>query len=157
MKRNKLVPIMAGLIILTGAGVSNIVMAQFSRSKLMVNNDNISHNEEDTGPESDPKVEEHNLQNEFRGINLTPQQFDQIKQARRQFRDGFKQAALSNFGSLFQMTLLPKKEAEDMGTNIFRNPIVNYSEAISKILTPEELKIWHRNLEEGAKRNQQGS
>lgn len=155
MKRNRFMSIMAGLIILTGTGISNIAMAQVSRGNLIV--DNNFMNGEVTNPESDPKVEERNIKDEFRGINLTAQRFDQIKQARRQFHNGLRQAFKSNIGSILQLVLLPGKEAEDRLGNLLRNPMSDYSEALTNILTPEEIKIWQQNGERIQKRNQQGS
>lgn len=99
----------------------------------------------------DPAAEERNLKEEFQGTNLTPEQFEQVRQARRQFRDELKQVS-QDFGSILQLVFLPQDEGERRAGDVLGNPITNYSNALSKILTPEQIEIWQQNMEEYAGR-----
>ncbi|MGG6270727.1 hypothetical protein ACQ4M3_39410 [Leptolyngbya sp. AN03gr2] len=134
------------------AGLSSSAVAQIPRRSLLngINQGNQS-NLPITDHESDPSVEERNLRNEFRGINLTPQQFEQLRKARRQLRADLKQIMSGNMGQLLMLFVLPKAQADQRSVEIFKNPMGNYASAISKTLTPEQFKIWQRNVEQGAK------
>ena len=150
MKCRLLLPtlVATSTILMIGFGVSNnIAVAQLSEDALIDSIDKIPMNGEVIDHESDPAVEERNIKNEFKGIDLTPQRLEQIKQARRQLRTGLKQVMKSDFSQILKVVFLPKQQAEERAGNILENPIAGYGEAISKILTPEEIKIWQRNLE----------
>ena len=151
MKRRFLLPIFATGLLLTSLGVSQIANAQSSEDGLIKPSDEIPFEEgEIQDEESDPAVEERNLRKEFRGIELTPEEFEQVSQARRQFRQELAEAIKNNYGSIIQLVFLPQSEAETQAGKVLGNPITNYSDAISQILTPEEIKIWQQNMEEDA-------
>lgn len=155
MKRNKLMAILVGAIVLSSIGVFNAVAQSPSQRDLINSINKIPMTDEQiTDPESDPVVETRNLQVEFKGTNLTPQQFEQIRQARRQFRADIKQVMSDDLGKILQLVFLPKAQAEKQSVEVLGNLIAGYSNAVSRILTPEQIKIWQQNLERGAQSRQ---
>lgn len=157
MKPRFLLPVIATALLLTNLGVSQVAIAQLSQEDLIESIDEIPFGDiKIIEREYDPAVQERNLRKEFRGIDLTPQEFEQIRQARRKFHQELKTVVKKDFGSIIQLVFLPKAEAESRSGEVFSNPLTNYSNAMSKILTPEEIKIWQQNMEESAhkRRNQ---
>ena len=153
MKNLFFLPIFAIGLLLTGLGFSQVAIAQSSQDDLIESIDEIPFEEgEIQDEESDPAVEERNLRKEFRGIELTPEEFDRVRQARRQFRQELTEVMQQDFGSILQLVFLPQSEAEERSGKVLGNPIANYGRAISQVLTPEEIKIWQRNMEEDAQK-----
>lgn len=75
-----------------------------------------------TEDESNPAVEARNIGREFRGVNLTPQQREQVLKARRQMRAEF-QWAVSSPGSLvtiFRMIFSSGADAERVARFVAR-------------------------------------
>ncbi|MGF1499638.1 MAG: hypothetical protein ACFB8W_22865 [Elainellaceae cyanobacterium] len=105
--------------------------------------------------ESDPAVETRNLEREFAGTNLTPEQFEQVRQVRRQFRAEMVEAAQTRFPQLLLMMLLPQERAERLAGNIFGDAIANYGEGVAEIFTPEQLTTRQQNMEEYVQSSQQ--
>ena len=153
MKRQLVLSIFAAIALIGGLSGQNVASAQFSEDFLIESIDEIPMEGEVTDHESDPAVEEQNLREEFRGVDLTAEQFEQVRQARRQFRDEMTQILSEDFGSVLQLVFLPQAEAESRSVNVLGNPIVNYGNALSEILTPEQIEIWQKNMEADAERS----
>jgi Spy/CpxP family protein refolding chaperone len=162
MKRHFLTSTLTGLIILAGIIIPTSVQAQSTpdRSQPGVMTDLLNQIPlagEVTDLESDPAVEERNLRQEFRDIEMTNPQFDQIRQARRQFRTDLGEIMTSNLGGLIQLIFLPKAQADRKAIEIFGAPMRSYGEAISRVLSPEQVQVWQRNMEQDARNRQQTS
>jgi Spy/CpxP family protein refolding chaperone len=160
MKRRFLTSTLTGLIILAGVIIPTSVQAQSTPDQnqrgIMIDLlDQVPFAGEVNDLESDPAVEERNLRQEFRDIEMTNSQFDQIRQARRQFRADLGEIMTSNLGGLIQLIFLPKAQAEQKSIEIFGAPIRSYGESIARVLSPEQVQVWQRNMEQDAQNRQQ--
>lgn len=150
MKRNKFLTILVGVIALVGIGQ---VTAGIPKSRAVNAPAAITNNQ--TTPdgitvqyeESSPAEEERNLKQEFRGINLTQQQLEQVKQLRRQLKAELKQVIIPNLAQVLMLTVLPKQQAEQKLGDLLGKPLTAYGEGLSKVLTPAQLKVWQKNAE----------
>lgn len=152
MKRT-LTAIFAGALVLQGISASGMAVAQSAKQDLTNVPNGISvTNFSVTDTESDPSVEARNLEREFQGANLNAQQRTQITQARRQFRTDLRRAITSpgSLGTIFRLAFSPKAQAQQAAESWVGKPFQNYSTAVSRVLSAEQLVIWQRNLKNGA-------
>lgn len=154
MKYNKLMLVAASVIGLSSIGIAHRVEARsIEQSVANVPNALSTENSGWIDHESDPAVEARNLDREFRGVNLTPQQREQVVQARRQLRADMKQVVTSPnaLGTIFRMLFSSQVSAERIAADWLGESIGTYAQSLSEILTPQQLAIWQRNSEEDAR------
>ena len=157
MKHRFFLPILTSVVLLTGMEANTVASAQINKREPVQTNavsievaDDFPLEADVDNPQIDPAAEEQRLREEFRGINLTLQQFERVRQARRLFHSELQKAASQNFGLLlFQFAFSSQVEASQRAREVLGNPIANYVNALAEILTPEQLRIWRQNSATG--------
>lgn len=154
MKYSKLALVAASAIGVSGILIANRVEARsIEQNVANVPSAVSTENSGWTDNESDPAVEARNLDQEFRGVNLTPQQREQVVQARRQLRTDLRQVMTSPnaIGAIFRMLFSSQAAGERIAADWLGESIGTYAQSLSEILMPQQLAIWQRNSEEDAR------
>lgn len=157
MKHRFFLPTLTIVVLLTGIEANTVASTQINQGEPVQTNEVSIEITGDSSLETaleSPRVgstaEEERLREEFRGINLTLQQFEQVRQARYLFNRELEKAASQNIGLLlFQFAFSSQLEASQRAREVLGHTIANYANALAEILTPEQLRIWCQNSTAG--------
>ncbi|NJO78834.1 MAG: hypothetical protein HC827_10110 [Cyanobacteria bacterium RM1_2_2] len=167
MKRNKLIAMLAGAIVLAGLGSAGFAVAQTlntMKQSLPFNSNQTEFKMDEITPEQEAQEWQEMKQRFIRaGINLTSQQEATIRQAVRQLRIDMRPVFADNplmiFTQLITAATLPQQQGEDlmrttgldqqMGT-----PLLAYRNTVLNALTPEQRPIWESQIWQNGDRSQ---
>ncbi len=166
MKRNKLIVVLAGAIVLTGLGSTGFAMAQTLNSmKQSLSSSNKAEFKMDEITPAQEAQEWQEMKQRFvnAGINLTPQQETTIRQAvnqlRADIRPVFQDNPLTTFAQLIAAATLPQPQGEALMRTTgldqrLGTPLLAYRNSVLNALTPEQRPIWESQIWQNSDRSQ---
>jgi uncharacterized membrane protein len=159
MKRNKLITVFAGAIVLTGIGSAGFAVAQTlntMQQSLLSSSNNTEFKMDEVSPAQEAQEWQEMKQRFIRaGIDLTPQQETTIRQAIRQLREDmrpvFQDNPLMTIAQLMAASSLPQVQGEAFMkmTGLDQklgNPLLAYRTSVLNALTPEQRPLWEQRI-----------